>query len=297
MYIFSGSASEHLADLLAKQMKWKRGEVECTRFANGEMRIHIRSQKVGQKAIVVQSLVNPVEENMVEFCFIADALHRMGVTEIVGVIPWLGYSKQDKVFRPGEALSIKVIAKMLQVVPIKHFYTFDLHNLAILGFFDVPVTNISARSLFLEYFRSHKTTNTVVVAPDAGAVKSSTSFASDLDLPVVYIDKKRDLSSGKITISGITGPVKGKNIIIIDDMIVTGGTLIEVATYLKAKGASTISVAATHHLYVKGAQGAIEKSGVDEVVVADTISQIVKSKQLKVISVAQLLAGEIKNTL
>lgn len=296
MYVFSGSASDKLADSLAKRLKGKRGEVERTYFANGEMRIQVVSKRVGSTAIVVQSLVAPVEEHLVEFSFLCDALHRMGVVHIVAILPWLGYSKQDKVFRPGEALSIKVVAKMLQVVPIKQFFTLDLHNLAILGFFDVPVTNISARSLFFEYFKRHSTNNTVVVAPDAGAVKSSTSFAVELDLPVVYIDKKRDLTSGKVAIAGISGSVKGKNIITVDDMIVTGSTLIEVATFLKSRGASRISVAATHHLYVKGAQEAIEKSGVDEIVVTDTILPRVRSKSLIVLPVAPLLAQALENT-
>jgi len=297
MYIFSGSVSKQLAESLARELSWELGTVEKKRFKNDEMRIYIPTKHIGESAVVVQSLVSPVEENLVEFCFMCDALRRLGVTKITGIIPWLGYSKQDKVFRPGEALSVKVIAKMLQVVPLEHLYTFDLHNLAILGFFDVPVTNISARNLFLDYFRKQEKGETVIVAPDAGAVKSSTSFAGELGRPVVYVDKKRDLATGEVTIAGMSGSVKGKNIIIVDDMIVTGSTLVEVASYLKTQGAATISVVATHHLYVAGSQEAIEKSGIDTVIVTDTVTPKIKSSHLVVLSVAPLLAQELKHAL
>lgn len=296
MYIFGGSASTALANKIAASIGGKLGEVETTYFANGEMRVWIKSKNAGRSAIVVQSFTIPVNGHIVEFCFLCDALYRMGVHDITAVIPWLGYSKQDKVFRPGEALSAKVVAKIVQVVPITRLLTFDLHNLAILGFFDIPVTNLSARPLFVDYFKKKLTAKTVVVAPDAGAVKSSTVFANELGVPVAYMDKNRDLVTGEVTVQGISRKVRGSDVIIIDDMIVTGETLVETAKYLKKEQVRTISVAATHHLYVPGAQEAIEKSGIDSIMVTDTISKpaAIKSKKLTILSVAPLAAESLK---
>jgi ribose-phosphate pyrophosphokinase len=295
MYIFSCPASHDLAKKTALEYGATFGNVEISKFANSEIRLHINETKVGNHAVVVQSLPNPTETNLVEFCLMCDALHRMGVGEITAVIPWLGYSKQDKVFRPGEPLSVKVIAKILQVAPIKHMITFDLHNLAILGFFEIPVTNLSARTLFVDYFRKNVTPKTVVVAPDAGSIKSSTSFAGELGVPVVYMDKKRDLATGEVKVMGISRPIDAADVIIIDDMIVTGSTLVETAKYLKKQNIKSLAVAATHHLYVPGAQEAVEKSGFDEVVVTDTIAPKIKSDKLKVLTVAGIIATELKN--
>ena len=292
--VFSGSSNKKLAQSLARKLKTRLGRIELSRFANDEARVWVKEKRVGKRAIVVQSLSAPTDHHLVEFGLMCDALRRVGVKSITAVIPWLGYSKQDKVFRPGEPLSVKVVASMLQVVPLEWVITFDLHNLAILGFFEVPVTNLSARSLLVEHFRRRVKSNTVVVAPDAGAVKTSTSFAQELEVPVVYLDKTRNLKTGKVEINGISRDVKGARVVIIDDMVVTGGTLLETVKYLRKEGVSSIEVAATHHLYVPDTQEKIDKSAIDRLVVTDTVEPKVTSGKLRVLSVAELLAEEIK---
>jgi ribose-phosphate pyrophosphokinase len=293
MFVFSPTSNKDLATHIAEILGVHVGSVEVSKFTNGEIRLRVTEAKVGSKAVIIQSFIDPVDTNIMEFCFLADALTRMGVKELIAVVPWLGYSKQDKVFRPGEPLSVKVVAKMVQVAPIKHLITFDLHNLAILGFFDIPVINLTARSLFVDFFRKKLTPETVVIAPDAGAIKASTSFAMDLDIPVVYMDKKRDLTTGEVTVMGMSRPVDGADVVIVDDMIVTGNTLVETAKFLKKQGVRSIRVAATHHLYVKGAQEAILQSGVDELIVTDTITPTHRPQGLTVLSTAQLIADEI----
>ncbi len=274
MQIFSGSGSALLAARLYHESGIPCGTVETTIFANGETRVWVREKQISGPAVIIQSLSEPVDRRIIEFALLADAVARMGASPIVAVIPWLAYSKQDKVFRSGEPLSVKVVAKILQsAVPLKRLITIDLHNPAILGFFDIPVVNLTARPLFEEYFQLRKKNTTVVVAPDAGSVKSSSSFAETLGVPICYLDKKRDLTTGRITVSGMTRSVENADIIIIDDLIVTGGTIAEATKFLKGKGAKTVTVAATHHLYVDGAQDAIEASGVDEVVVTDTVEK------------------------
>ncbi|MEA3355130.1 MAG: ribose-phosphate pyrophosphokinase [Patescibacteria group bacterium] len=293
MKIFAGSSNLGLAKKIAKKAGLNFGKIEVSRFKNDESRILVKEDRLGKEAVVVQSLSQPTDHNLIEFNLICDALKRMGVKEITAVIPWLGYSKQDKVFRQGEPLSVKVIAKMLQVISLEKIITFDLHNLAILGFFEIPVINLSARLLLEDYFLKKINKNTIVVAPDAGAIKLSTAFAHKLGIGVVYIDKKRDLKTGKVKIFGISGGVKGKEVIIIDDMIATGGTLIKTANFLRKKGVQSIKVGVTHHLYVNGTQEKLEKSAIDEIVVTDTIKPKIKSKKLKVLSVAEIITKEI----
>ncbi len=319
MQIFSGSSNQDLAKKIAKVGEFGVGEVTSAKFDNDERRISVgvRKQELGNsKAVVVQSFSAPVDEHLIEFCLLSDALTRQGYTNLVGVVPWLGYSKQDKVFLPGESLSAKVIAQIIQTTKIKKLITFDLHNRAITGFFDIPVVELSAKLLFLEYFsqkigmRSEEggESEWVVVAPDEGAVKASAYFAREIGIPIAYMDKRRDLKTGKVEVVGMSGQVDGKRVLIVDDMIVTGSTMMASAKYLKGKGAKSVSVAATHHLYVPGVQEMLDKSAIDEVVVSNTVSpnsqilnslhaqagQILKYKKLKILSVAGLIVDELQ---
>src|SRR3989344_3822788 len=291
---FFGSSHQNLAKRLAQELKTRVGKIELTRFSNDEARVWINELSPGREAVLVQSLSAPTDQNLVEFCLIADALNRLGVKKIIAVIPWLGYSKQDKVFRSGEPLSVKVIAKMLQVVPLDKVITFDLHNLAIPGFFEVPVVNLSGRKVFRELMMKRITAKTVIAAVDAGSVKSSERFSEDLGgVPLVYMNKIRDLVTGKVVYKSISEPVEGKTVLIKDDLISTGNTLVEAAKFLKQNGAETIDVCATHHLYVPGAQEKLDASPVNQIMVTDTVESRSKSKKLKVVSVAKMLADEI----
>ena len=310
MKIYSGSSNPDLASKLASELGIELGEVELSKFPNGEKRVVIKDKKVGKQAILLQSLSMPADEMIVEMALLSDALTRMGVTELIGVVPWLGYAKQDKVFQTGEPLSVKVVARLLQVAKLSKLVTFDLHNRAIVGFFEIPVIELSAKSKFVQYFGEKlDRENTIVVAPDAGAVKNSTEFANDLGVQVVYMDKKRDLVTGEVEVRGISGSVEGKRIIIIDDNLVTGSTLIETAKELWRAGAKSVRVGVTHHTYVPGTQEKIDKCiEIDELVVTDTIqgpsisvssvdsvSSVGKKvrRKLKILSVAKLLAEEL----
>lgn len=298
MQIFAGKSNVKLATNLVMSLQLPLSQSESTVFANGEARVLVTEPKVNEQAVILQSLSNPVDQHLIEYCLLADALTRKGAREIVGVIPWLGYSKQDKVFQPGEALSAKVVAKILQTTKMKKLITFDLHNRAILGFFDIPVTELSAKPLFLEYFKNEVGDKTVVVAPDEGAVKSSSYFARELNVPIVYMDKRRDLKTGEVQVVGMSGNVEGAEVLIVDDMIVTGSTVMETANYLKSKGAIKVTVAATHHLYVPGVNEKIEKSEIDRVVVTDTVALpegVEASKKLTILSVADVIARELTN--
>ena len=300
MQIFSGSSNQELAAKIAKIARQKLGQVMIECFANGETKLRVTEPKVEGRVAIVQSMSAPTNEMLVEFCLLADALRRAGAREIVVVVPWMGYSKQDKVFRIGEPLSAKVAAQILQTAKPDRIITFDLHNRATLGFFDVPVVELSAKPLFVEYFAKKKTTKTVVVAPDEGAVKASAEFARELGVPIVYLDKRRDLASGQVTVARASGEVAGAEAIITDDMIVTGETAMKVAQYLKAHGAIRVAVGATHDLQVPGVRERLKQSEIDEIVVTDTVEEqdarrekIDARGKLKVLSVAQMIAGEL----
>lgn len=295
MKIFSGSANRPLARNIAKKTANELVEVETSRFANGEVRVFVKNKFKESEAVVVQSLSRPPDEHLVEFCFICDAVRRMGASKITGVIPWLGYSKQDKVFREGEPLSVKIIAKMIQVVPLEKIITLDLHNPAILGFFDVSVANLTAKPLFLDYFKKTTDSGLMVVAPDAGSVKSSTDFAKKIGAQVAYIDKERDLKTGKVKVVGISRKVAGYNVLMVDDMIATGSTLIETSKFLNNKGVKSIRVAATHHLYLPGVAEKLEASAIDEIVVTDSIEipEDFNSNKTKILSCADVIVSEL----
>lgn len=311
MQIFSGSSNPELSKKIAKLLDVKLGEIEISQFPNGETRVWIKEKRIEKEVVVIQSLSTPTNEHLIEFCLICDALRRGGATEITAVIPWMGYSKQDKVFRSGESLSAKVVAQIIQVGHLSRIITFDLHNKATLGFFDVPVSDLTAKSLLVEYFQQiitrattrvapTGTNNYVVVAPDAGAVKASTAFAMELGVSVVYMDKKRDLVTGEVTVVGMSRSVEGADVIIVDDNVFTGLTLLKTAHELKKAGAKSIRVGLTHHLYVDGVQEKIEKSEIDEIVVTDTVmidarlQKLDTSKgKLKILSVAQMIVDEI----
>jgi len=295
MMIFSGSSNLPLATSIAKKLNTKLGGIELSRFANNEARVRVTESKVPKEVVVIQSLSKPTDHHLIEFGLICDALKRVGATDITAVIPWLGYSKQDRVFREGEPLSVKVIASMIQSVNISKIITFDLHNPAILGFFDVPVINLSAMPLLVNHFRSTPgLDNTLVIAPDAGAVKASSAFAKNLGVSVAYIDKDRDLATGQITVRGLSQVVRDKDIIIVDDMIVTGNTLLKTVDYLKEHGAKSIKVGVTHHLYVPGTQGKIDSSQIDSIIATDSIATVEQSEKLTILSLDNLIASELK---
>ena len=296
MKIFSGSSNQGLAAKIAKILSLRLGEVELSRFPNGECRVWVTEQYTNSECIVVQSFSNPPDNNIIEFCLIVDALKRMGAKKITAVIPWFGYCIQDKVFRPGEPLTSKVIAKIIQNTGVDKLITVDFHNETILGFFDIPVVHLSATTLFIDYFKKNEVID-LVISPDVGALKKATKMAQALNLPIAVINKKRDLSSGKVEIVGVDQKIEGKTVLINDDFTSTGQTLIKAAEFLKNQGVKKIYASLAHHFYAPGLQEKIEASQLDKLFVTDTIQsqEIKKWKKLEIISIANLLAKELKN--
>ena len=296
MKIFAGLSNLKLAEKIAKELGIKLGKIELSRFANGEVRVWIKEDFLNDKAIIVQSFSYPPNEHLMEFCLITDALKRLGAKKIVAVIPWLGYCVQDKVFRPGEPFSAKVIAKILQSLKIDQIITLDLHNETIVGFYDLPFEHLSAVGTFVDYFDDKKIKIDSVISPDAGAIKRTTVVSQALNLPLIVINKKRNLASGKVSILGVSDKVAGKRVLLVDDFISTGGTLVQTAGFLKRQGVEKVYAVITHHFYIDKVQKKIDKSGLDMLFVSDTIAKPsqLKSKKLKIISIDKLIAKTLK---
>jgi len=295
MKIFSGSSNPKLAQKIANHFNSKIENINLSRFPNGESRVWIKEEVNNGTCVIVQSFSSPPDRHIIEFCLIADALYRAGAKKIIGVIPWFGYCVQDKVFRQGEPLTSKVIAKIVQHAKVRKLITVDLHNETMLGFFDKPILHLSATDLFINYF-SKKEKVDYIISPDLGALKKATKFAEKLNLPIAVINKKRDLNTGKVKIIGINQPVGGKKVLINDDFISTGQTLIKTAAFLKKMGVKKVYASLAHHFYIPGVQEKIEASQLDMLFATDTIQMPNKKEynKLKIISISKMLAKAIE---
>ena len=269
--IFAGNSNPDLASKIASNLNLPLGKAEIIRFADSECRVRIEEDVEGKTVFIIQSLSNPVDEHLMEFLLMGDAVKRGEPKKMVAVLPYHGYARQDRIHRPGECLSALVVAKMIESVGFDKLVTLELHNESILGFFKIPVVHISGLEIFRVRVKELEG-EVVVITPDAGALKRSQKFAESLDLPLALIEKKRDLERAhKILSMRVVGEVKGKTAIIVDDVIVTGGTLMNAAFLLKEKGAKKVIAAATHADFVGGADKILQDSPLDAVWVTDTI--------------------------
>lgn len=291
--IFAGNSNPDLAYKIASNLKLPLGKAEIIRFADSECRVKIEEDVEGKTVFIIQSLSNPVDEHLMEFLLMGDAVKRGEPKKMVAVLPYHGYARQDRIHRPGECLSALVVAKMIESVGFDKLVTLELHNESILGFFKIPVVHISGLEIFRVRVKELEG-EVVVITPDAGALKRSQKFAESLDLPLALIEKKRDLERAhKILSMRVVGEVKGKTAIIVDDVIVTGGTLMNAAFLLKEKGVKKVIAAATHADFVGGADKILQDSPLDAVWVTDTI-YIPPAKnfpKLKISSVASDLSA------
>ncbi len=294
MHIVSGSSHPQLAQALAEQLNVPLVESDLTRFANGEKRVWIKENLHGQNVTIVQSLCSPVDENLVELLLIVDALDRMGARNISIVIPWMGYSLQDKVFRDGEPIAAKVVAGVISHQRVERVFLLDLHNTSIPGFFSVPTQHLSALPLFVDYAKNNLAlSNCVVTSPDFGGLKRARSLAHALDVPLASIDKNRNIETGEISTVALQGEVSGRTVLVFDDVINTGGTVTQSAQLLKEHGAKEVLFCVTHGLFAAGLDF-ITSSQVDKVVVTNSIPQTAGSPKLEVLDISSCLAKDLQ---
>lgn len=272
MKIISGSSNPFLAQGIAEHFGVSLVDTEISQFANGEKRVWIKEEVRGEKVAIVQTLSNPADEHIMELLLIADSLERMGARHINLIMPWMGYSLQDKVFREGEPIAAKVVANLISNSHICRAFVMDLHNSSTPGFFSIPTHHLTAMDIFAKYVREHiQLDQAIVASPDFGGLKRARVFAQLLGLDLVNIDKHRDLKTGDVTAVDVSGDVNGKIVVMFDDVINSGGTVTHTAQLLKERGATAVYFLATHGIFANDGITQIQSSVVDQVIVTNSI--------------------------
>lgn len=294
--LFAGSSNQALASEVAKQLHINLGKVELTRFADGEVRPWIQEDVRDKTVFVLQSFSNPMDAYIMEMALMGDAIRRSAPKTMIAVIPYMGYSRQDKQHRIGEPISARVIAKFIEVSKFKEVIVVDLHNDAIVGFFQIPVTHISAMSVLVDAIKKLCVKDPVVVSPDVGGVRRARNFAYQLDADLIVMEKKRFIDRHDTSENfQIIGDVKGRTAIMNDDIISTGGTIMHGAEALRQAGATSVIVCAAHAVLAGDAKENLEKAKIDHLIVTDTIvaADDRLPKGTTVVSVAPVIASAI----
>jgi ribose-phosphate pyrophosphokinase len=294
LILFSGNANRALSEEIADYLGVPLGGAEVSRFADGEILVQIYENVRGADVFVIQPTCRPVNENLVELLVIVDALKRASAWRITAVIPYYGYGRQDRKVQPRVPITAKLVADLLTAAGAHRVLTMDLHAGQIQGFFTTPVDHLFATPVLLPYFRERMLGDAVVVSPDAGGVERARAFAKRLDTSLAFIDKRRT-GPNEAKVVNIVGEVEGRDVIVVDDMIDTGGTLIQAVSALFERGAKRIFASCTHPVFSGSAVERIEASGLEEVVVTNTIPLPAArlSKKITVLSVAPLLGEAI----
>ncbi len=294
MILFSGNANRKLAQEIAEYLGRPLGQAEVSQFSDGEVFVQINENVRGADVFVIQPTSPPVDHNLMELLVMIDALRRASAYRITAVIPYFGYARQDRKVQPRVPISAKLVADLIAVSGANRVLAMDLHAGQIQGFFNIPVDHLFAAPVLLRYFQEREWHEGVVVAPDAGGVERARAFAKRLGTSLAFIDKRRE-GANESKVMHIVGEVKDRDVIIVDDMIDTGGTLVQGVTALRKEGARRIYASCTHPILSGSAIERVESSGLEEVVVTNTIplDERRSSKKLTVLSVASLLGEAI----
>lgn len=290
--IFAGRASEKLAANIAKSFGASLGDVKVSVFSDGEFQPSFEETVRGQDVFIVQSTMPPTE-NLFELLLLVDAARRASARKIIAVIPYFGFARQDRKDKPRVAIGAKLIANMLMAAGVDRIMTMDLHADQIQGFFEVPVDHLFASTLFFNEINDLNRDNLVVAAPDAGGAKRANSYAKNLNCGLVLCHKNRK-KANEIAEMTVIGDVVGKDVVIIDDMCDTAGTLTTAADLLMEKGAKSVRAFTTHAVLSGPAFERIAASKLTELIVTDTIPLQKHSDKIRVVSVADLFADVIK---
>lgn len=297
LMLFTGNSNPELAQAISKNLNVPLGDASVGRFSDGEISVEIKENVRGKDIFILQPTCAPTNDNLMEILVMTDALRRASAGRVTAVIPYMGYSRQDRRVRSARVpISAKVVANMLQSVGVDRVLTIDLHADQIQGFFEVPVDNIYASTVLQEDILSHNYEDLLVVSPDVGGVVRARAVAKQLkDADLAIIDKRRP-EANVSEVMHIIGDVKGRTCVIVDDMVDTAGTLCKAANALKEHGAKRVLAYVTHPVLSGSAAQNLSDSELDELVVTDTIplsDAIIQSGKVRVLSVAPMLAETI----
>ena len=289
--LFSGTANEALSHEIANYLEMPLSRANIKRFSDGEISVQIADSVRGKDVFIVQPTSAPANANLMELLIMTDALKRSSARSITAIVPYYGYARQDRKAAPRVPITAKLVANMIEVSGIDRVVTVDLHASQIQGFFDIPVDNLYGAILFMDYIKSKNFANPIIASPDVGGVTRARYFAKELGLDMVIVDKRRE-KANESEVMNVIGEVKGKDVIFIDDMIDTAGTMTKGAKALKDLGANSVMACCTHPVLSGPAYDRIENGDLDELVVSDSIPLTRESDSIKVLSTAPML-GEV----
>ncbi|MDU2462350.1 ribose-phosphate pyrophosphokinase [Veillonella sp.] len=292
--IFTGNANPALAKEICDYLGLPLGEAFVGRFNNGEVQIMIDESVRGKDVFIIQPTSYPVNDNLMELMVMADALKRASARHITAVVPYYGYARQDRKTRGREPITAKLVANLMQTAGITRLVTIDLHAGQIQGFFDVPVDHLYGASILAKYINEKNLEDVIVVSPDLGGVTRARDLADRIGAPIAIIEKKRP-EPGVAKVMNLIGDVKGKNCIIVDDIVDTAGSLVEGAKALEAFGAKSVMAAVTHAVLTDPASERIANSNIKELIVTNTmpLPENCKLDNVTQLSVAPLLGEAI----
>jgi len=297
MKILSGTSNLSLSRSIAKQLKLKLVNTNIKSFADGEVYVEINENIRGNSVFVIQSTSTPANDNLMELLLCIDALRRSSAKNITAVIPYFGYARQDRKVVPRTSISAKLVSNLITNAGASRIVTVDLHSGQIQGFFDIPVDNLFTTPLFARYIKKNlKNKNLICVSPDVGGVQRTRGLATKIDVDLAIIDKRR-LQPGKSQVMRIIGNVQNKECIIVDDIIDSGGTIVNAVDALIREGAKSVYVFVTHAVLSGEAINKIKKSKINKLIITDSIDNTKKIKnvsKIQVLSIAPLMAEAIK---
>jgi ribose-phosphate pyrophosphokinase len=293
--LISGTAHPVLAEAVAREMGLTLADAHIGRFPDGEIDIKINDDVRGTDCFVIQPLSPPVNENWVELLLLLDCLKRASAGRVTAVMPYYGYARKDRKDEGRVPISAKVVANTITRCGADRVLTIDMHAAQIQGFYDIPVDHLYAKPVLLKAIQDMQIANPVVVTPDVGGIKMARAYAKALNADLAIVDKRR-VSGSEIAVEHMIGDVEGRNVLIVDDMVSTGGSISEAAKIVRAHGAKTIVLAVTHAVLCGPAVERLENCPADTILATDTIPKRSKTpRQYQIVSVAPLLARAINN--
>lgn len=292
--LFSGTSSKYLAEKIALEYGKPLGEVEIEKFSDGEISPYYKESVRGCDVFIINSTFAP-SDNLMELLLLIDAAKRASAKYVTVVMPYFGYARQDRKDKPRVSIGAKLVANLLTAAGANRIMTCDLHAGQIQGFFDIPVDHLDGSYIFVPYIQSLKLDNLLIASPDVGGTKRARAFAKHFEVDMVVIDKYRKRAN-EVASMQVIGNVEDKDIVLVDDLIDTGGTLSKASIVLKEEGARSVRAICTHPILSGNAYENIENSALEELMVTDTIPLYRESKKIKVLSVANLFAKGIRKT-
>ena len=291
--LFSGTANPEFAESVARYLTMSIGGATINKFSDGEISVQIHESVRGQDVFIVQPTCAPTNDHLMELLIMVDALKRSSAKSISAVMPYFGYARQDRKAAPRVPISAKLVADMLETAGVDRVITIDLHAAQIQGFFDIPVDNLYGSVLFVDYLRAKSLPNPIIASPDIGGVARARSYAQKLNYDLVIVDKRRE-KANVAEVMNIIGEVEGKDVILVDDMVDTAGTLVKAAEVLKNRGANSVMACCTHGVLSGPAFDRVANGTLDELVITDTIPMHGECDKITVLSAAKIIGETIR---